>query len=180
MHQMDLGFTELQAYMESYEQRCSLLIAHYFNNKPRLFRCDSLQVITIDDPGYFTAVGTGDAVELALYLLKQYGQPDMSFTAALAVMIYVIEEVKNRETHCGGPAVIGCVRNPNSGDYTGGKPGLFDQSFIDHIAAEFSEYNKTTRLQWNKQIAEKLDELGRKWSEKLNPPVNCASSPEGG
>jgi 20S proteasome alpha/beta subunit len=77
-----------------------LLVAYYFDNKPFLYRVNVARCLPDRPQSFFEACGIGG--DLAAFILKESGEPQMSSDLATAMAIYAIEKVNAHNLFCGG------------------------------------------------------------------------------
>lgn len=150
--QLDCSMEELREFITRQGLWCSLMIAHYFNGKPYIYIADmeTGAVNKASDEGlrHFALMGTGE--ELGLYLMRELTRKGMPFRSALAVLLYVIGEIKANDHYCSGNTRIYYIQPDNFVD-------RYLQSYVNDLAGEIERFNESTWAERNKQMVEMLD-----------------------
>jgi hypothetical protein len=149
----------------------TFMIAHYYKGEPYIFTADFY-------PGRFSrrnsthfSIGCGSPI--ANFLLDGFDFSNLETTAAAAVLVYVIEEVKKFDPRCGGPtSIFWNTINKHHTYVIEGKPEIPAQPFqqagrlpdeqIKDFSEDVSELRTTIKGEWTKKLNEIILKLIKK------------------
>jgi len=108
--QGDCSMAELREYVFRGQLDCELMLANYFNGKPCVYMISlDIGIATLEQSDY-AVCGCGG--NLATFLLRDRPEiAELEPTAAIALSVHVIEQVKEADAFCGGPTKIGYLHN---------------------------------------------------------------------
>jgi hypothetical protein len=149
----------------------TFMIAHYYKGEPYIFTADFY-------PGRFSrrnsthfSIGCGSPI--ANFLLDGFDFSNLETTAAAAVLVYVIEEVKKFDPRCGGPtSIFWNTINKHFLYVIEGKPeipqqplqqsGTLPDEQIKDFSEDVSELRTTIKGEWTKKLNEIILKLIKK------------------
>jgi hypothetical protein len=98
---------ELLEIIRKNELQAELMLAHYFNGKPQLFKVDLAIGRADKESSHFSSFGSG--ANLGEYLLCEHTKPDMNLGLVSILAGYIIETVCQHDCTCGLPAKVGAI-----------------------------------------------------------------------
>jgi 20S proteasome alpha/beta subunit len=98
---MDTG-TKLPSLQGEMTANFALLLGVYCGNKPSIFAVSPDGVAAREER--YAAMGSGEST--AEYLLARLYDDELTIDEAITTAVYVVEEVKKIDAHCGGPTQV--------------------------------------------------------------------------
>lgn len=156
----DCSMEELREFIRD-NTNCELMIAHYFEGKPYIYKIDLVLGIANRIQSHFAAIGCGS--NLGEYLLSEHSKPAMSSEFGSAIAVYVVETVKKYDALCGGPTRIGIILS----DKGKNKINILSEEKVADFAKATVEIDEATKQERNKRINKSLKKLAEEWSKRL-------------
>jgi 20S proteasome alpha/beta subunit len=176
-----------------------LLIAFYYDRKPKLFTIDIDWGLAIPSKSNYCAIGSGKT--MAEFLIREHIKADPDFSFAFPMAISVVEKTIDNVDGCGRPVWVGMAfpmaesaerqyQEVGRINYEKSMASLVDRKLIDLVAAELSQSESNiaamhvTRLREIYEKASKkhydavMEEVDRQYKEQMDhsdPPTDPLS-----
>ena len=146
---------------------CELMIAHYHERKPCVWKVNLDIGIATKVTSHFAAIGCGS--NLGEYLLSEHSDKEMESQLGSAVAVHAVETVKKHDAFCGGPTRVALIAQTDSEvvSFYGESIIIFDQEVVTDFAKAISEIDDTSKQERTKRVLENLRGLAERWRERL-------------
>jgi hypothetical protein len=168
------GFSmeEYQGVLRGFD--ASFMLAHYYNGTPYLFKADFYPGRFSPIKSHHAAIGCGASI--ADMLLDGFDFSELTPDKAMAVLVYVIEEVKRYDPRCGGSTRI-ALSWILPGAVMASRPGQpvvlsaeCSQEQIALYANEIPAIREAFKREWKAQFQRVTRVLRSKWVEEQCRP----------
>jgi len=153
----DFSLQEFNDFLRANEYDAQLMIAHFFNEEPQIYIANFILGFATraadKNHAQYAAIGTG--AQTAEYILSKLNIKEIDHTNDATninvTTMYVVEEVKRVDTHCGGSMMTGIVHSANVAAVV--PPNETMEKVIKIIKEEDRSFSVEWRLKVERMIA---------------------------